>query len=63
VNDEVVALLKEIRDSMKSIDERLTKLGDLQHGLPAKLGQVERAMRDLAGNIANQTYELGRTPR
>ena len=55
MNDEAVQLLKEIRDHLKSIDERLTQLGNPQTGMPAKLSHIEQAIRDVASNIANQT--------
>jgi hypothetical protein len=53
MSDETITLLTEIRDLLKSIDNRLNPKLAVPAGVSSVAEQIEQAVRDLANNIAN----------
>jgi hypothetical protein len=53
MDDESKALLIEIRDSLKSIDDRLAKWTSTGTGISSLATKLETAIRDVATNVAN----------
>jgi phosphoglycerate-specific signal transduction histidine kinase len=51
MDDQAIALLTEIRDLLKSIDDRLNPKVAVPAGVSSVAEQIEHAVRDLANNI------------
>jgi hypothetical protein len=53
MDEESKALLVEIRDSLKSIDDRLAKWTSTGTGISSLATKLETAIRDVATSVAN----------
>lgn len=53
MDEQTHQLLTEIRDSLKSIDDRLAKLTSPGAGISNLANKLELAVRDVATNVAN----------